>query len=68
VTSLSIMRLISPPGKIISGSIRFQGEELMGLTEQQMTEIRGNRISMIFQQPQSSLNPVFKIGDQIEEV
>lgn len=68
VTSLSIMRLISPPGKIIAGSIRFQGEDLMGLSEAQMTGIRGNRISMIFQQPQSSLNPVFKIGDQIEEV
>src|SRR4030042_1904089 len=68
VTSLSIMHLINPPGKILSGSIRFQGEELMGFSEQQMTEIRGNRISMIFQQPQSSLNPVFKIGDQIEEV
>jgi len=68
VTSLSIMRLINPPGRIIEGRVSFNGEDLLGLTEKEMTEIRGDRISMIFQQPQSSLNPVFKVGDQISEV
>ena len=68
VSSFSIMRLITPPGKIIDGQILFHGEDLLKFTEKDMTEIRGNRISMIFQQPQSSLNPVFRIGDQIAEV
>jgi len=68
VTSLSIMRLISPPGKIIEGEILFEGKDLVHLPESEMEKIRGNRISMIFQQPQSSLNPVFKVGDQIAEV
>lgn len=68
VTSLSIMRLISPPGKIVEGQIFFEGTDLLTLSEKEMTGIRGNRISMIFQQPQSSLNPVFKVGDQIAEV
>jgi oligopeptide/dipeptide ABC transporter ATP-binding protein len=68
VTSFSIMRLVSSPGKIIDGQIIFEGMDLLKLTEKEMTDIRGNRISMIFQQPQSSLNPVFKVGDQIAEV
>jgi oligopeptide/dipeptide ABC transporter ATP-binding protein len=68
VTSLSIMRLISPPGKIEGGEILFEGKDLIRLTETEMMDIRGNRISMIFQQPQSCLNPVFKVGDQIAEV
>jgi peptide/nickel transport system ATP-binding protein len=68
VTSFSIMRLVSSPGKIIEGEIIFEGIDLLKLTEKEMTDIRGNRISMIFQQPQSSLNPVFKVGDQIAEV
>jgi oligopeptide/dipeptide ABC transporter ATP-binding protein len=68
VTSFSIMRLVSPPGKVIEGEILFEGMDLLKLTEKEMTDIRGNRISMIFQQPQSSLNPVFKVGDQIAEV
>ncbi len=68
VTSLSIMGLIGKPGKIIEGKILFDSQNLMELPESEMTHIRGNRISMIFQQPQSSLNPVFKVGDQVAEV
>ncbi|HCB02056.1 MAG TPA: methionine ABC transporter ATP-binding protein [Anaerolineae bacterium] len=68
VTSLSIMRLISAPGKIIEGEIIFDGKNLLDATDEEMMQVRGNRISMIFQQPQSSLNPVFKAGDQISEV
>jgi oligopeptide/dipeptide ABC transporter ATP-binding protein len=68
VTSFSIMRLVGPPGKIIGGEIIFEGQDLVKLSESQMTQIRGNRISMIFQQPQTSLNPVYKVGDQIAEV
>ena len=68
VTALSILRLISAPGKIIEGSINFDGAEILDLPEGEMVNIRGNRIAMIFQQPQSSLNPVFKVGDQIAEV
>jgi oligopeptide/dipeptide ABC transporter ATP-binding protein len=68
VTSLSIMRLIAQPGKIIEGEIFFAGQNLLKLSESEMTKMRGDRMSMIFQQPQSSLNPVFKAGDQITEV
>jgi peptide/nickel transport system ATP-binding protein len=68
VTSLSIMRLIAPPGKIIDGKIVYDGKNLLELPEKEMTKIRGNKISMIFQQPQTCLNPVFRIGDQISEV
>ncbi|RNB82321.1 ABC transporter ATP-binding protein [Brevibacillus fluminis] len=68
VTSLSIMRLIpSPPGKIVGGSIRFKGEELIECNEKRMRQIRGNEIAMIFQEPMTSLNPVYTIGDQIGE-
>jgi oligopeptide/dipeptide ABC transporter ATP-binding protein len=67
VTSLTIMRLISMPGKILEGEVRLRGLELTGLDEDQMRHIRGNRISMIFQQPTSCLNPVFRVGDQIAE-
>lgn len=68
VTSLSIMRLIpSPPGKILEGDIKFQGESLLSKSEKEMRAIRGNRISMIFQEPMTSLNPVYKVGDQISE-
>ena len=59
VTSLSIMRLISQPGRIVAGSILFDNTDLVTLPEVRMRDVRGNRISMIFQQPQSSLNPVF---------
>lgn len=68
VTSLSIMRLISVPGKIVEGEINFDGKNLVTASEEDMMQVRGNRISMIFQQPQSALNPVFRAGDQISEV
>jgi oligopeptide/dipeptide ABC transporter ATP-binding protein len=68
VTSLSIMRLISKPGKIDEGEILLDGEDLLKLPEDEMIKVRGNRISMIFQQPQTALNPVFKVGDQLSEV
>ena len=68
VTALSILRLIpTPPGKIVDGEILFGGKNLIDLSEERMRKIRGNRISMIFQEPMSSLNPVFTIGDQIQE-
>jgi len=68
VTALSIMRLFpSPPGKIVEGEILFEGRNLIELSESEMRRIRGNRISMIFQEPMTSLNPVFPIGDQIME-
>jgi oligopeptide/dipeptide ABC transporter ATP-binding protein len=69
VTSLSIMRLIqSPPGKIENGRIYYRGQNLLELPERDMRKVRGNKISMIFQEPMTSLNPVFTIGDQIGEV
>lgn len=68
VTSLSIMRLISKPGRIDEGEILLDGENLLELPEDEMIKVRGNRISMIFQQPQTALNPVFKVGDQLAEV
>ena len=67
VTALSILGLLSPPGRVASGEIRFDGEDLLAKTEAQMQRIRGDRISMIFQEPMTSLNPVFTIGDQIAE-
>ncbi|MBI3090481.1 MAG: ABC transporter ATP-binding protein [Candidatus Tectomicrobia bacterium] len=68
VTALSILRLIpDPPGKIVGGSIKLGGRELLELTEAQMRKIRGNEISIIFQEPMTSLNPVFTIGNQISE-
>ncbi len=67
VTSLSVMRLIQSPGKIDSGKIKFKGQDLLSLSEDRMREIRGNEIAMIFQEPMTSLNPVYTIGDQIEE-
>ena len=68
VTSLSIMRLIpSPPGRIESGKILFRGKDLLILNEAEMRKIRGNEIAMIFQEPMTSLNPVFTIGSQIME-
>ncbi len=68
VTSLSIMRLIGIPGKVVEGEIMFEGRDLLKLSEAEMVHMRGNRVSMIFQQPQSSLNPVFKVADQVAEV
>jgi len=68
VTSLSIMRLISKPGRVDAGEILLDGENLLEFPENEMIKVRGNRISMIFQQPQTALNPVFKVGDQLAEV
>jgi oligopeptide/dipeptide ABC transporter ATP-binding protein len=62
------MRLIADPGRVVEGSIHFEGRELLELPESEMVKMRGDRMSMIFQQPQSSLNPVFKVGDQVAEV
>ena len=68
VTALSIMRLVpDPPGRIVGGSIMLEGTDLLALDEDEMREVRGNRISMIFQEPMTSLNPVMRIGDQITE-
>ena len=69
VTALSIMRLIpSPPGKIVGGEIHFEGKNLLDLDEKEMRKIRGRKISMIFQEPMTSLDPMFTIGDEIAEV
>jgi oligopeptide/dipeptide ABC transporter ATP-binding protein len=69
VTALSIMRLIpNPPGRISKGEILFRGQNILNLSQLEMRQIRGNKISMIFQEPMTSLNPVFTIGNQIEEV
>ena len=69
VTSLSILRLVAdPPGRIVSGSIRFQGRDLLALPEAEMRAIRGSEIAMIFQEPMTSLNPVRSVGRQIAEV
>ncbi len=67
ITALSVMRLIAPPGKIIGGSIKFKGEELTTAPNDRMRAIRGDDISMIFQDPMTSLNPVFTVGEQIAE-
>ena len=67
ITALSIMRLISKPGKISGGSIKFKGEELTTAATERLREIRGNDIAMIFQEPMTSLNPVFTVGEQIAE-
>ena len=68
MTALALLRLIpSPPGRISGGQMLFQGEDLVKASEERMREVRGNRISMIFQEPMTSLNPVFTVGDQIGE-
>jgi ABC-type dipeptide/oligopeptide/nickel transport system ATPase component len=67
VTSLSIMRLIMPPGKVVAGEIIFNGRNLLSLGNAEMRRIRGRDIAMIFQDPMSSLNPVYTVGDQISE-
>ena len=68
VTSLSILRLIpQPPGKIVAGEVLFNGRDLTKLPEGEMRKIRGNKIAMIFQEPMTSLNPVFTVGDQVME-
>ncbi|MGY2931682.1 ABC-type dipeptide/oligopeptide/nickel transport system ATPase component [Bradyrhizobium sp. GM6.1] len=68
VTALSLMRLVpDPPGRIVGGSVTLEGTDLLTLDEAEMRAVRGNRISMIFQEPMTSLNPVMRIGDQIVE-
>jgi len=67
VTAMSLMRLVSAPGKIEGGQILYKGQDLLTTKEREMREIRGNEIAMIFQEPMTSLNPVFKIGEQITE-
>ncbi|HEX9162713.1 MAG TPA: ABC transporter ATP-binding protein [Thermoanaerobaculia bacterium] len=67
VTAMSIMRLVAPPGRITGGEVRFKGRDLASLSEKQMREVRGNDIAMVFQEPMTSLNPVFKIGSQVAE-
>src|SRR6478736_4359123 len=67
ITALSIMRLIAPPGKIVGGEISFDGKNLLKLSDSEMRAIRGDDIAMIFQDPMTSLNPVFTVGEQIAE-
>ncbi len=67
VTAMSIMRLVASPGKITAGEIRFKGRDLAALSEREMRNVRGNDIAMVFQEPMTSLNPVFKIGAQVAE-
>jgi peptide/nickel transport system ATP-binding protein len=68
VTAHSILRLIEPPGRIVQGKILFDGDDLLHRSEDEMTQIRGKKVSMIFQDPMTSLNPVFTIGSQMKEV
>ncbi len=68
ITAMSLMRLIpSPPGKIVNGSISFEGEDILGMSDEEMRHVRGNKIAMIFQDPMTSLNPVLSINRQISE-
>jgi len=67
ITALSIMRLITRPGKIVGGEINFDGKRLLQLSDAEMRQIRGDDIAMIFQDPMTSLNPVFTVGEQIAE-
>jgi len=67
ITALSVMRLISPPGKIVNGEILFEGKDLLKLSDAEMRQMRGDDIAMIFQDPMTSLNPVFTVGEQIAE-
>ncbi len=67
ITALSVMRLISPPGKIVGGEIVFDGEDLLAASDERLREIRGDDIAMIFQDPMTSLNPVYTVGEQIAE-
>jgi len=67
ITALSIMRLVAPPGKIVAGEILFEGRDLLKLSNAEMRDMRGNDVAMIFQDPMTSLNPVFTVGEQIAE-
>ena len=68
ITALSILNLVPPPGRITSGKILFEGRDLLTLSEEEMRKVRGARISMVFQEPMTALNPVFTVGNQISEV
>jgi ABC-type dipeptide/oligopeptide/nickel transport system ATPase component len=67
VTAFSILRLLQPPGQVIAGNILFEGRDLLALSERDMRAVRGARISLIFQEPMTALNPVMRVGDQIAE-
>jgi len=67
VTAFSILRLVQPPGRIASGQVLFEGRDLLTLSESEMRRVRGARISLIFQEPMTALNPVMRVGDQIAE-
>src|SRR5438477_6377708 len=68
VTAMSVLRLIpSPPGRVLGGQVLFEGRDLLQLSEREMRSVRGKDIAMIFQEPMTSLNPVYTIGDQIAE-
>ena len=67
VTAFSILRLLQPPGRIAAGTVMFEGRDLLSLSEREMREVRGGRISLIFQEPMTALNPVMRVGDQIAE-
>ena len=67
VTAFSILRLVQPPGRIVSGRVMFEGRDLLTLSEPEMRQVRGARISLIFQEPMTALNPVMRVGDQIAE-
>jgi oligopeptide/dipeptide ABC transporter ATP-binding protein len=67
VTAMSLTRLISPPGRVVGGQILFKGQDLIGLSENEMRRIRGSQISMVFQEPMTALNPVLEVGFQIAE-
>ena len=67
VTAFSILRLVQPPGRLVSGRVLFEGRDLLSLPESEMRQVRGARISLIFQEPMTALNPVMRVGDQIAE-
>ena len=67
VTAFSILRLLQPPGRVAAGRVLFEGRDLLALSEREMREVRGARISLIFQEPMTALNPVMRVGDQIAE-
>ena len=68
MTALSILQLVPPPGSIIGGEVLFDGRDLLKMEAEEIRLIRGDRISMVFQEPMSALNPVFSLGDQVSEV
>jgi peptide/nickel transport system ATP-binding protein len=67
VTAFSILRLLQPPGRVVGGRVLFEGRDLLQLSERDMRQVRGARISLIFQEPMTALNPVMRVGDQIAE-